>query len=193
MVLILDNYDSFTYNLYQIVGSCKSDVKAIYSNRIGLEDIEALRPSHLVLSHGPGRPKDAGICAQAANHFAGRIPILGVGLGHHAICEAFGGTITRAPAPMHGKKSVVHIANGNPIFQGLPPLLEAGQYRCLTVDRGALPEVLLVIAESTDGEIMGIGHRDYDVFGLQFHPESILTPMGGNILENFLRIGGQGK
>lgn len=189
MVLIIDNYDSFTYNLYQIAGGCCPEVRVAYNDRISIEEIKALRPSHILISPGPGRPKDAGICEEAVLRFAGKCPILGICLGHQAICEAFGGEIDYAKTTMHGKKSEMHIANGNRIFRGLPPLMEAGRYHSLSVKRSTMPDALLTIAEAGDGEVMGVKHRDFDVFGLQFHPESILTPDGGAILENFLRIG----
>jgi len=191
MILILDHYDSFTYNLYQIAGAIQPEIQVAYNDQINVEEIEALHPSHLILSPGPGRPGDGGITEQAVRHFAGRIPILGICLGHQAICEAFGGTITYASTLMHGKQSLVHIASGSPVFRGLPPLLAAGRYHSLAVERRSLPDDLLVIAETDDGEIMGVKHRNFDVFGLQFHPESILTPAGSQIIENFLRIGGQ--
>jgi len=190
MVLIIDNYDSFTYNLYQIAGASAPDIRVAYNDRITLGEIGALRPSHIIISPGPGRPKDAGICEGAILRFAGTFPILGICLGHQAICEAYGARIDYAKILMHGKKSMVHIANGNPIFRGLPPLLEAGRYHSLAAARDTLPDELLVIAETDDGEVMGIKHRDHSVFGLQFHPESILTPDGAKIIENFLRIGG---
>jgi len=190
MLLIIDNYDSFTYNLYQIAGVFTSDVKVVFSDTITVKEIEEMGPSHIIISPGPGRPEDAGICKEAIRSFAGKIPILGICLGHHAICEEFDGKITYSKEVMHGKKSMVHIANGNPVFRSLPPLLEAGRYHSLSVDRSTLPDELLVIAETGDGEIMGIKHRDHDVFGLQFHPESILTKNGEKIIENFLRIGG---
>jgi len=190
MLLIIDNYDSFTYNLYQIAGTFNPDIKVVYNDKIGIGDIDSLSPSHIIISPGPGRPADAGACEDIIRRFARKFPILGICLGHQAICETFGTKITYAKTLMHGKKSMVHIANGNPVFRGLPPLLEAGRYHSLTADRGTLPDELLVIAETDDGEVMGVKHRDYDVFGLQFHPESILTPNGGKIIENFLRIGG---
>lgn len=192
MVLIIDNYDSFTYNLYQIAGAFQPDIRVTYNDKMSMEEIEALNPSHIIISPGPGRPKDAGICEEAIRYFAGQFPILGICLGHQAICEAFGAEITYAKTLMHGKKNTVHIANGSPVFRRLPPLLEAGRYHSLAVGRSTLPDELLVIAETNDGEIMGVKHRDYDIFGLQFHPESILTPDGGRIIENFLRIGGNG-
>lgn len=190
MILILDNYDSFTYNLYQLAGTVNPDIQVEYSDRISVGEIAALAPSHIVLSPGPGRPADAGICEAVVQHFSGQIPILGICLGHQAICESFGGEIGYAKTLMHGKTSMVHIANGNPIFQGLPPLLQAGRYHSLAAERDSLPDELLVIAETDDGQVMGVKHRDSQVFGLQFHPESILTPQGIKILENFLSIGG---
>lgn len=192
MVVIIDNYDSFTYNLYQMVGALAADVTVIYNDQMRPSEMETLRPSHIIISPGPGRPKDAGVCEEAIRHFAGKLPLLGICLGHQAICEAFGATITYAKALMHGKQSMVHIANGSPVFRGLPPLLTAGRYHSLAADRATLPDELLVVAEMDDGEVMGVKHRDADVYGLQFHPESILTPDGARIIENFLRIGGDG-
>jgi anthranilate synthase component 2 len=190
MILIIDNYDSFTYNLYQITGTFNTDIKVAFNDKITVEEIDELKPSHIIISPGPGRPADAGIIENAIRRLAGKYPILGVCLGHQAICEAYGANITYAKSLMHGKKSMVHIANGNPVFRGLPPLLEVGRYHSLAADRGTLPDELLVIAETDDGEIMGVKHRDYSVFGLQFHPESILTKDGVKIIDNFLRIGG---
>jgi len=190
MLLIIDNYDSFTYNLYQIAGMFSKDIKVAFNDAISIEEISSLKPSHMIISPGPGRPKDAGICEEAILAFAGKVPLLGICLGHQAICEAFGAEITYAKALTHGKKSMVHIANGNPVFRQLPPLLEAGRYHSLAAERSTLPDELLVIAETDDGEVMGVKHRDHDVFGLQFHPESILTPNGTKIIENFLKVGG---
>jgi anthranilate synthase component 2 len=190
VILIIDNYDSFTYNLYQIVGTFNPNIKVAFNDKITVEEIDAMKPSHIIISPGPGRPADAGIIEDAIKHCAGKYPILGVCLGHQAICEAYGADITYAKSLMHGKKSMVHIANGNPVFRGLPPLLEIGRYHSLAAARGTLPDELLVIAETDDGEIMGVKHRDYSVFGLQFHPESILTQEGSKIIENFLRVGG---
>ena len=190
MILIVDNYDSFTYNLYQLVGQIEPDIQVVYNDELSEKEIEALNPTHIIISPGPGRPHDAGICEQLIVHFAERTPILGVCLGHQAICEAFGAKITYAKTLMHGKQSTVHIANGNPVFRGLPPLLKAGRYHSLTVDRTTLPDEVLVIAETDDGEVMGVKHSAFDVYGLQFHPESILTPQGEVIIKNFVCIGG---
>ena len=191
MVLIIDNYDSFTYNLYQIAGAIEPNIKVTLNDLIKLSNIEEMQPSHIIISPGPGRPKDAGISEDVIRGFAGVFPILGICLGHQAICEAFGAEITYAKTLIHGKKSFVHIANGNPLFRGLPPLVEAGRYHSLAASRETLPDELLVIAETDDGEVMGVKHRDYDVFGLQFHPESILTTEGVRIIQNFLGIRGQ--
>lgn len=188
MLLIIDNYDSFTYNLYQIAGTFNPDILVKYNDKITVQEIEALTPTHIIISPGPGRPKNAGICENAIRHFAGKMPILGICLGHQAICEVFGAEITFAKTLMHGKKSIIHIANETPVFRGLPPRLEAGRYHSLAADRSTLPEELLVIAETDDNEAMGVKHRDFDIYGLQFHPESILTPGGGKIIENFLLI-----
>ena len=190
MVLIIDNYDSFTYNLYQLVGAITPDVRVVYSDGVTIDGIRQMNPDMIIISPGPGRPADAGICEEVIRAFAKELPILGICLGHQAICESFGGKITYAKELMHGKTCPVHIANGSPIFRGLAPIVEAGRYHSLAADRATLPDELLVIAETADGEIMGVKHRDYDVYGLQFHPESILTRSGGKIIENFLRIGG---
>lgn len=189
MILIIDNYDSFTYNLYQYIGVINPDISVIRNDEMTSEKIEKLNPTHIILSPGPGRPKDAGICEETVKRFSGRMPILGICLGHQAICEAFGAEIGYAKTLVHGKKSAIHIANGNPVFRGLPPVLEAGRYHSLAAERETLPDELLVIAETDDGEIMGVKHRDYDIYGLQFHPESILTKSGEKIVDNFLKLG----
>ncbi|MHB8962379.1 MAG: anthranilate synthase component II [Saccharofermentanales bacterium] len=186
MILLIDNYDSFSYNLYQMVGERIPDIMVVKNDQVTLQEIEELAPSHIILSPGPGRPGDAGICEDAVLYFAGRIPVLGVCLGHQGICEAFGGEITYASTLMHGKKSTVHLANGSPIFKGLPPVIEAGRYHSLIARRSALPDELLVIAEDDAGEVMAVKHRDFEVYGLQFHPESVLTPQGSRIIGNFL-------
>ncbi|ACL77504.1 anthranilate synthase component II [Ruminiclostridium cellulolyticum] len=191
MILLIDNYDSFSYNLYQLIGTINRDIRVIRNDEITIEEIETLNPSHIILSPGPGRPSDAGICEAVIKHFHKAKPILGVCLGHQAICEAFGATVTYAKVLMHGKKSLIHIANGSAVFRGLPPIIEGARYHSLSAVRSTLPDELLVIGEDDSGEVMGIKHRDYDVYGLQFHPESVLTPNGIKILDNFLRIGGE--
>lgn len=190
MIILIDNYDSFSYNLYQLIGELEQNIAVYRNDQITIKEIEALAPSHLILSPGPGRPKDAGICEKAVQYFSGKIPILGICLGHQAIGESFGAAVGYAKKIMHGKKSKIHIASGSAIFYSLPPIVEAARYHSLAINRRALPDELLVIAEDNDGEIMGIKHRDHETYGLQFHPESILTPQGKTILKNFLTIGG---
>ena len=189
MILIIDNYDSFTYNLYQYIGDINKDVIVYRNNKITLEEIKKLNPTHIILSPGPGYPQDAGICEEVIKKFAGKIPILGVCLGHQAIGEVFKAKVRLAKHLVHGKQSDIHIANGSEIFLGLAPIIKAARYHSLIVAKEDLPDELLVIAESAEGEIMGIKHRDFNVFGVQFHPESIMTPDGSKILENFLKIG----
>jgi anthranilate synthase component 2 len=187
MILLLDNYDSFTYNIYQMAGCFEPDIRVVKNDALRAEELADLAPSHLLLSPGPGRPDTAGVCEDAVRVFAGRVPILGICLGHQAICEVFGGVVTYAARLRHGQKSAVHIASGSPIFHGLPPILSAGRYHSLVVARAGLPDELLVIAEDELGEVMGVKHRDYEIYGLQFHPESILTQNGAEILANFFR------
>lgn len=189
MILLIDNYDSFSYNLYQYVGIINPDIRVIKNDELSLEEITALNPDHIIISPGPGRPKDAGICEAVIARFKDNTPILGVCLGHQAICEVFGGVVNYAKTLMHGKQSTIHIANGSPIFRGLPPIIEGARYHSLSVERESLPDDLLIIAEDNDGEIMAVKHRNYDVYGVQFHPESILTKNGHEIIENFLKIG----
>lgn len=188
MVLLIDNYDSFSYNLYQLIGMLQPDIRVIRNDELTTDEIEALAPEHIILSPGPGRPADAGICESVIAHFKGRIPILGVCLGHQAIWEAFGGTIGYAKRLMHGKMSVVNLDTDSPIFRGMDKKIEAARYHSLAADEKTLPACLRVIAETEDGEIMAVEHRDYPVYGVQFHPESILTPDGKEIVENFLNI-----
>ncbi|MDO9490979.1 aminodeoxychorismate/anthranilate synthase component II [Acetobacterium sp.] len=191
MILLIDNYDSFSYNLYQYVGIINPDIRVIKNDELSMAEIIALKPDHIIVSPGPGRPAEAGICEEAIAYFKDKTPILGVCLGHQAICEVFGGTITYASTLMHGKSSNVHIANGSPIFRGLPPIIAAGRYHSLSAERSTLPDELLIIAEDDDGEVMAVKHRHYDVYGVQFHPESILTNDGHTMIENFLKIGNE--
>ncbi len=188
MVLLIDNYDSFSYNLVQLVGSIGSDIKVIRNDALTVEEIRRLKPSHIILSPGPGYPKDAGVLEQVVAELKGEVPILGVCLGHQGICEVFGASITLAKRLMHGKQSNIHIANGATIFHGLPPMIQAARYHSLIADKNTLPDELLVIAEDDDGEIMAVQHRSYEIYGVQFHPESILTPLGEKIVRNFLKI-----
>ena len=192
MVLLIDNYDSFSYNLVQLAGAINSNIHVIRNDEKTLEEIQKIRPSHIIISPGPGHPKDAGICEELIDKMKGTVPILGICLGHQAICEVFGASIVLANRIMHGKQSSIHIANGSRIFKGLPPVIQAARYHSLIAQRTSLPDELLVIAEDEEGEVMGVKHRDYEIYGLQFHPESILTPQGAVIMKNFLSIGGEG-
>ena len=189
MILLIDNYDSFSYNLVLMIGSIDPDIRVVRNDRITIEDIKEMSPSHLVLSPGPGYPKDAGILEQAVRELKGRMPILGVCLGHQGICEAFGGTISHARKLMHGKQSSIEVNNQSPLFKGLAPRIQAARYHSLAAEEGNLPGELEIIAkDSEEGEVMAVQHREYPVYGLQFHPESILTPDGKQILGNFLSL-----
>ena len=189
MILLIDNYDSFSYNLVQMIGSIDPDIRVVRNDRITIEDIKEMSPSHLVLSPGPGYPKDAGILEQAVRELKGRMPILGVCLGHQGICEAFGGTISHARKLMHGKQSSIEVNNQSPLFKGLAPRIQAARYHSLAAEEGNLPGELEIIAkDSEEGEVKAVQHREYPVYGLQFHPESILTPDGKQILGNFLSL-----
>lgn len=190
MILLVDNYDSFSYNLFQYIGEINPDVKVIRNDELTLNEIRDLAPTHIVLSPGPGFPRDAGICEEIILNLGKTIPILGVCLGHQAICEAFGMTITHAQTLVHGKMDYIYVSNGNPIFKGLPPMIEAARYHSLVADKSTLTDELLVTADDKSGEIMGVCHREYNIYGVQFHPESILTPNGKTIIGNFLSLGG---
>src|ERR1700675_3120674 len=186
MILLLDNYDSFTYNLAQYLGQMGQDVEIRRNDEITLDEIQNLRPERIVISPGPCTPNEAGISVPLVQRFAGEIPILGVCLGHQAIGQAFGGRIVRAGRVMHGKlSSIAHRGEG--VFQGLANPFTATRYHSLVIDRGTFPECLEVTAESDDGEIMGVRHREYAVEGVQFHPEAILTEHGHALLSNFLK------
>ena len=189
MILLIDNYDSFSYNLYQLVGCINPDIRVIRNDELNIEEIEALSPSHIIISTGPGKPADAGICEACIIHFAGKVPILGVCLGHQAICEAFGGVVDHAGALMHGKASIATLDTENEIFKGLESREQVARYHSLSAKEETLPSCLKVIARTHDGEVMAVSHSDYAIFGLQFHPESILTPDGNIMLDNFLKIG----
>lgn len=190
MILIIDNYDSFTYNLYQFVGSINPEVVVRRNDTISVDEIKQLAPSHIIISPGPGQPKDAGICEELLVALAGQVPILGVCLGHQAIGEAFGGKVVLAPQLMHGKQSLIKLQTDSAIFAGLAPTFKAARYHSLIVDNATLPAKLLSIAEAEDGLLMGLKHQDYNIFGVQFHPESIMTPEGLQIIKNFLKIKG---
>jgi anthranilate synthase component 2 len=194
MLLMIDNYDSFTFNLVQLFGELGADVEVVRNDEITLDEIEVLKPHHLVLSPGPCSPAEAGICVPAVRHFLGRLPILGVCLGHQSIGAALGGRIVRAGRQMHGKASVL-THDGRGLFQGLPPSPSIIRYHSLAIEEASLPPVLEVSARSEDGDIMGVRHRELaggpaPLEGVQFHPESILSEQGAALLGNFLAMGG---
>ena len=188
MILLIDNYDSFSYNLVQLAGSIVPDIKAVRNDELTVEEIEKMKPDHIILSPGPGYPAAAGICEEAALRLRGKIPILGVCLGHQAICEAYGGRIVRAEKLMHGKSDRITLTADCPLFEGLEKNPEVARYHSLIAERESLPECLEVTAVSQEGEIMAVQHRESPVYGLQFHPESILTSQGRKIMENFLAV-----
>lgn len=193
MILLIDNYDSFSYNLYQLVGEIDSDIRVTRNDDITAGQVSELRPDCIILSPGPGRPEDAGICVDIVRYFAGKLPILGVCLGHQAICAAFGADVTYANTLMHGKQSDITLDLSCPVFKNLPDTIKAGRYHSLSASESTLPPELKVTARSGDGEIMGVSCEGSRVYGLQFHPESILTPYGAKILENFLSLRGPGR
>lgn len=186
MILLIDNYDSFSYNLYQLIGQVNDDIEVYRNDKFTPDEIEDLNPEAIILSPGPGRPEDAGICVDTVKKFHDKIPILGVCLGHQAICVAFGGKISYASKLMHGKSSIAKL-NKDPIFKGLNDEITVGRYHSLSLVETTLPKDLRIISKTTDGgEIMAVKHEKYDIYGLQFHPESILTPDGITIIENFI-------
>ncbi len=187
MILLIDNYDSFSFNLYQYIGEFNSDIKVIRNNELTIKEIEELNPQAIIISPGPGKPKDAGIIEEVIKYFSDKKPVLGICLGHQAICEAFGGTITYAKEIMHGKTSKVKLDNSCEIFSNLPEYIQAGRYHSLVAQNSTLPDCLKVTAKTENDVIMAVKHKEYNVYGLQFHPESILTPEGKTIIYNFLR------
>lgn len=187
MILLIDNYDSFSYNLYQMVGEIEPDIKVIRNDEMKLEEIKALNPARIILSPGPGRPEDAGIIIETARTIGKDIPVLGVCLGHQAICAAFGATITYAKELMHGKQSDVRFDTDCLLFRNCPEIAPVARYHSLAAEADTIPEELKVTARTTDGEIMAVQHRDYPIYGVQFHPESILTPDGKIMLRNFIK------
>ncbi len=187
-LLLVDNYDSFTYNLVQAFMVLGAEVLVHRNDRITVDEAEALAPTHLCISPGPGSPAHAGVSMQMIERFTGEIPVLGVCLGHQALVEVFGGSVVRAERLMHGKTSAVHHGGGG-LFTGLPNPFEAGRYHSLIAKRESLPNLLEVTAWTLEGEVMGVRHRQFDVEGVQFHPESILTPEGPKLMASFLARG----
>lgn len=185
MILLIDNYDSFSYNLYQLIGTIRPDIKVIRNDELTIQEIVQLSPSHIIISPGPGRPSDAGICIELIKELYKKFPILGVCLGHQAICEALGAQVSYAKKLMHGKTSEIDIEQVG-IFSGLPNSIIVARYHSLAVVEDTLPKDLEVIGTTKDGEIMAVKHRDYPVYGVQFHPESFLTQFGNEIINNFL-------
>ena len=188
MILLIDNYDSFSYNLYQLIGTLNPDIKVIRNDEFTIDEIRNMKPTHIILSPGPGFPRDAGICIEAAKELGKDIPLLGVCLGHQSICEAFGATVSYAKKLMHGKQSDVEIDTECPIFSGMKPVIKSARYHSLAAMEDTMPDCLKITARTDDGEIMAVMHRQYPIYGVQFHPESILTPDGIDILRNFLEM-----
>lgn len=188
MILLIDNYDSFSYNLYQLIGTINPDIKVIRNDEMTVDEIRKLAPEYIILSPGPKRPADAGVCIEVAKQLGKTSKILGVCLGHQSICEAFGAKVSYAKELMHGKQSVCTIDNTSPLFRGLNDKIPVARYHSLSAVESTMPDCLQIIARTDDGEIMAVKHRDMDIYGLQFHPESIMTPDGITILKNFLEV-----
>ena len=188
MILLIDNYDSFSYNLYQLVGSIEPDIRVIRNDEMTVAEIEALAPARIIISPGPGRPEDAGIIIEAVRTLGKKVPMLGVCLGHQAICAAFGATVTYARRLMHGKQSAASLDTDCLLFRNCPASAPVARYHSLAADPDTLPDCLAVTARTEDGEVMAVQHRVYPIFGVQFHPESILTPDGKRMLENFIHF-----
>ena len=187
MTLLIDNYDSFSYNLYQIVGTLDPDILVIRNDEKTVDEIETLHPDRIILSPGPGRPEDGGVMIQLIQRLGGKIPILGICLGHQAICAAFGASITYARELMHGKQSEVLFETSCPLFHGCPQRAPVARYHSLAADPDTLPDCLRITARTADGEIMGVQHKSFPIYGLQFHPESIITPDGTTMIKNFIK------
>ena len=187
MILLIDNYDSFSYNLYQLIGEIEPDIRVIRNDELTVAEIAGLNPDRIILSPGPGRPEDAGVTTDVVKTLGNTIPILGVCLGHQAICAAFGAEITYAKHLMHGKQSIVKLDTTCPLFCGCPDTAPVARYHSLAAKADTMPPVLQITAETEDGEIMAVRHREYPIYGVQFHPESILTPDGKQMLNNFIK------
>ena len=187
MIVLIDNYDSFSYNLYQLVGSIDPNIKVVRNDAITVQELADMHPDAIILSPGPGRPEDAGICMDVVRELGGKVPILGVCLGHQAICAAYGATVTYAKVLMHEKQSSIDVED-DPFFKGIPQGACVARYHSLAADPATIPDNLMVIARSEDGEIMAVKHRTKCVYGAQFHPESIMTPDGETMMRNFIEI-----
>ena len=191
MILLIDNYDSFSYNLYQLIGAIEPDIKTIRNDEMSVEEIREMKPVGIIISPGPGRPADAGILEELVRELGDTIPILGVCLGEQGICEAYGAKITYAKELMHGKQSPTRLDVSSELFRGLPEVIPTARYHSLAANEATMPECLRITARADDGEIMAVEHTKYPVFGVQFHPESIMTPDGSDILKNFIDITGK--
>ncbi len=187
MILLMDNYDSFSYNLYQLIGEIDPDILVIRNDEMTVAEIQELKPDRLILSPGPGRPENAGVLVEVVKALYQTIPILGVCLGHQGICEAFGGKITYAKELMHGKQSEIRLDRDCPLFQGCPERVPVARYHSLVADEGVIPECLKITARTGDGQVMAVQHKEYPTYGVQFHPESIMTPNGKQMLRNFIK------
>jgi anthranilate synthase component 2 len=190
MVLLIDNYDSFSYNLVQLIGELTDgNIKVVRNDEITIDEIRKMNPESIILSPGPGKPEDAGICENVVRQLKDEYPILGVCLGHQSICEVFGAKVTYAKQLMHGKQSEMTILKEDPIFEGLGESFKGARYHSLSADRNTIPDELEVIAiDGKDGEVMAVKHKEYPIYGLQFHPESVLTPEGKKLVNNFLKL-----
>ena len=188
MILLIDNYDSFSYNLFQMVGEIDPDIKVIRNDEMTVEEIKALAPTKIIISPGPGRPEDAGVIIDVIKELGQSIPILGVCLGHQAICMAFGATVTYAKELMHGKDSLTYFDADSTVFSGLPNKSKVARYHSLAASEDTIPTELKVVAKTDDGEVMAVEHRHYPIYGVQFHPESIMTEYGKEMLRNFISL-----
>lgn len=188
MILLIDNYDSFSYNLFQLVGEIEPDIRVIRNDEMTVDEIETLAPEKIIISPGPGRPEDAGIIIEAAKTVCQKIPTLGVCLGHQAICSAYGAKITYARKLMHGKHSIIKFTRDCPLFSGIGECAPVARYHSLAADPETIPDCLEIIAVADDGEVMAVRHKNFNIFGVQFHPESIMTPDGRAMLKNFIDL-----
>ena len=187
MILLIDNYDSFSYNLYQYIGEIDPDIKVIRNDELTVDEIEELAPDRIILSPGPGRPENAGVIIELVQRLGKKFPILGVCLGHQAICAAYGATVTYAKQLMHGKQSITQLDTDSPLFKDCSEKTAVARYHSLAADADTLPDELKVIARTDDAEVMAVEHKSYPVYGVQFHPESIMTPEGKQMLRNFIK------